>query len=108
VIYEVSTFSFFFFFPPFLQFSSLSFFLFLFFFFLFFIFFLFSFSSLSSFFYFIITFSSFFRHTGSDEQIEEANKWQEDGKLGCFSLTEKFAGKTVISSFKKMFFYSTG
>ena len=24
-----------------------------------------------------------------------ANKWQENGQLGCFSLTEKFAGKTV-------------
>lgn len=34
---------------------------------------------------------------GSEEQIEMANKWQEDGQLGCFSLTEKFAGETDIS-----------
>ena len=30
--------------------------------------------------------------TGSEEQIEMANRWQEEGKIGCFSLTEKFAG----------------
>ena len=29
---------------------------------------------------------------GSDEQVQIANDWQEQGKLGCFSLTEKFAG----------------
>lgn len=29
---------------------------------------------------------------GSAEQINEANQWQEKGKLGCFGLTEKFAG----------------
>mmetsp|Transcript_3684 Transcript_3684/g.3834 ORF Transcript_3684/g.3834 Transcript_3684/m.3834 type:complete len:477 (-) Transcript_3684:40-1470(-) len=29
---------------------------------------------------------------GSEEQIHEANQWQESGKLGCFGLTEKFAG----------------
>jgi hypothetical protein len=59
----------------------------------------FSFSLFLSLFFFFFSIFNFFLspyHTGSDEQIEEANRWQEDGKLGCFSLTEKFAGKTVI------------
>lgn len=29
---------------------------------------------------------------GSDEQVKELDLWQEKGLLGCFSLTEKFAG----------------
>ncbi len=29
---------------------------------------------------------------GNNEQIKDLEKWQEDGQLGCFSLTEKFAG----------------
>ena len=29
---------------------------------------------------------------GSDDQVKIANNWQKQGKLGCFSLTEKFAG----------------
>lgn len=29
---------------------------------------------------------------GSDEQVESLTKFQEEGKLGCFSLTEKLAG----------------
>lgn len=29
---------------------------------------------------------------GNDDQIKDLDKMQEDGQLGCFSLTEKFAG----------------
>jgi len=29
---------------------------------------------------------------GNEAQVAELEKWQEDGLLGCFSLTEKFAG----------------
>jgi hypothetical protein len=29
---------------------------------------------------------------GSDEQIKVLEDWQREGKLGCFSLTEKYAG----------------
>jgi hypothetical protein len=65
----------------------------------FFFFFHFLFLLLSLFLFFISQFFLSPFHTGSDEQIEEANRWQEDGKLGCFSLTEKFAGKTAIHCF---------